>query len=113
MKEKKIKLPNRFEPRFWEDGDGRFATIKEIRRRYLVLRDHAGGEQSAQRDILVQRVAFLCTVLETQEVKAFEDGEFDLDAYARAVNSLRSIIGTLGLEKRVKKAQSLKDYLGK
>jgi hypothetical protein len=104
-------LPGRFQPRFWQDSDARIAVVKTIRRRYEVLKDHCGGNESHQRDLLCQRVAFISIILETQEVKAAEGGNIDLGSYVQATNGLTGLLKTLGLEKRVKNVTDLKTYL--
>jgi hypothetical protein len=110
-REKRALIPLKFTPRFWQDSDARIATVKLIKRRVELLRDHAGGGESYQRELLCQRVAFLSIILETAEVRAAEDGELDLPVYTQASNTLMGFLKTLGLEKRIKNVSDLKSYL--
>ena len=97
-----VTFPNRFVPRFWEDSDMRIAVVKTIKRRYRLLKEHCGGDDSAQRDALTQRLAFLLCVLETKEVECAEGKGLDLGSYVQSVNSVVGLIRILGLEKHVK-----------
>lgn len=106
-----VTVPARFEPKFWEDADSRCAVVKGIRRRYRELREDAGGKESCQRDLLVQRAVFLSVILETQEVRAAEGESIDLGSYTQGVNALQGLLKTLGLEKQVKNVTDLQGYL--
>jgi len=104
-------MPGRFSPRFWEDSDSRISVVKLIRRRAELLRAHAGGHESAQRDLLCQRCAFISLILETKEVEAAEGKGLDLGSYVQGINCLVGLLRALGLEKRVKSAGGLTEYL--
>lgn len=106
-----VTIPAQFKPRFWEDSDRRCAVVKTIQRRYQLLKSHAGGDESFQRDLLCQRVAFISIILETQEVKAAEGGDLELGVYTQATNALTGLLKTLGLEKRIKSVTDLRGYL--
>jgi len=54
-----LALSNQFQPRFWQDADSRIAVVRTIRKRVELLKSHASGDESAQRDILCQRAAFV------------------------------------------------------
>lgn len=107
--EKWVSLPARFEPRFWEDADGRCAVIRQIRTRYEDLRADAGAD-SFQKDILCQRATFLLAYLETMERKAIEDGQFDPGVWSNMTNTLLGVLKALGLERRAKKVD-LRQYV--
>lgn len=106
-----VSLPAKFQPRFWQDSDSRVAVVRTIRKRYERLKEHAGGDESFQRDLLCQRVAFISIILETQEVKAAEGDGLDLGVYTQGTNALVGLLKTLGLEKRIKNVTGLKAYL--
>lgn len=110
-KRHEIAMPGRFNPRFWEDSDSRIGVVKLIRRRVELLKAHAGGNESAQRDLLCQRCAFVSLILETKEVEAAEGKGLDLGSYVQGVNCLQGLLRTLGLDKRVKSAGGLQEYL--
>lgn len=92
-------IPNRFEPRFWESGDGRCSVIKELRRRYDELIADTGAD-SFQKRLLCQRAIFLAVQIETLEITAAEDGRLEIGSYTQAVNALSGLLSKLGLEKR-------------
>src|SRR6185436_5832745 len=100
-------LPVRFVPKFWEDSDARLQIVKLIQRRVALLKDHCGGHESYQRDILCQRCGFLSVILETAEVNAASGQGLDLGSYIQAVNGLSGLLAKLGLEKRVKNVTDL------
>jgi len=105
-----VTLPKRFEPRFWEDADQRHSIVRIIKRRYHALKLDVGAD-SLQKDLLVQRAAFISTILETQEVVAAEGGGLDLGSYVQAANALSGLLIRLGLEKRIKNVNDLRTYL--
>jgi len=108
---KQAALPVKFSPRFWTDCDSRLAIVRNIRSRYHLLREACGGNESPQRDLLVQRIAFLAILIETSEVIAAEGGQVDMGVYVQSVNAFTGLIKTVGLEKRIKNVTDLKTYL--
>ncbi len=104
-------VPMQFRARFWDDSDQRISVVKNIRQRYQLLKEDCGGEESYQRDLLCQRVAFISIILETKEVQAAEGGDLDLGSYVQGVNGLMGLLKALGLEKRFKSVNDLKTYL--
>lgn len=104
-------MPRTFCPRFWESSDARIAVVKIIKKRYERLKADAGGDESYQRDLLIQRAAFMSILIETQEVEAAESRDFDLGVYTQATNTLMGLLKTLGLEKRIKSVGDLQSYL--
>lgn len=108
---KDASLPAKFSPRFWDHCDSRLAVVRNIRSRYNLLRDACGGHESPQRDLLVQRIAFLAILIETSEVIAAEGGHIDVGIYVQSLNAFTGLIKTVGLEKRVKNVTDLKAYL--
>ena len=109
-KQKELKVPNSFTPKFIEDLDHRYGIAKVLRQRYEVLCDDCQAN-STQRDMLARRAVFMGVCLETQEHEAIETGELDVGKYTQMVNSLIGLLRTLGLEKKVKKAEDLNEYL--
>lgn len=104
-------LPVRFTPKFWQDADQSLPAIRRVRRRYELIKEHCGGGESAQRDLLCQRVAFVSVILETQEILALQDGSLAMGLYIQASNNLTGLLKTLGLDKRMKNVTDLKSYL--
>lgn len=108
---KDIALPKKFVPRFWADSDSRISIVKAIKRRVQLLREHAGGGESVQRDLLCQRIAFLSILIESQEVAAVSGGAFDSGSFVQSVNALLGLLKTVGLDKRIRNVGDLKTYL--
>ena len=106
-----VSLPVRFKPKFWEESDRRCVTVRAIKARYERLMADAGGGDSYQRDLLIQRAVFISVHLETQEVRAAEGGEIDLGSYIQGANALSGLLKTLGLERHAKDVTDLKAYL--
>jgi hypothetical protein len=107
---KQVTLPDKFEPRFWDSADGRCSIIKEIRRRYLTLKEDTQSN-SYQKDLLCQRAIFISVQLETMERVAAEKGKFNAGVYTQMVNALVGLLKSLGLERRAKKVVNLKTYI--
>jgi hypothetical protein len=104
-------LPTRFTPQFWADADRRHAVVRRVEELVERLKVDSSCD-SAMKDILCQRAAFLAIVLETAEREAIETGEFDGGSYTQTCNGLVGMLRAIGLERRVK-AVGLQDYLGK
>jgi hypothetical protein len=102
-------VPERFEPQFWQDADGRCASVKEIKRRHELLTRDTGAD-SYQKDLIAQRAVFLSIQLETYERIAAEEGKFDAGVYTQAVNALVGLLKALGLERKVQ-AVGLRAYV--
>ena len=110
-KKKSRMLPGEFEPRFWDDVDGRLGIKKQVRQRFEQLKRDSGAK-SIQKQQLCQRAAFISIQLETIECIAAEGGEFDHGGYIQAVNALSGLLSKLGLERQAKeKARDLESYL--
>jgi hypothetical protein len=107
---KRVELPGRFVPGFWNNADGRSMAVKEIRRRYRNLREDAAVD-SYQKDLLVQRAVFIALQLETMEIAAASGKPFDAGVYTQMTNSLLGLLKSLGLEKQVTKVANLKSYI--
>lgn len=107
---KRIAIPTTFQPRFWEEVDGRYAIAKEIRRRYETLRNDVGSD-SYQKELLCQRAVFVGVQLETMECEATESGKFDPGVYTQMTNTLLGLLKALGLDRHVKDVTSLKSYI--
>lgn len=103
-------LPARFVPQFWDECDGRIAVVREIRRRVDLLKTDTASD-SYQKDMLCERVVFICCQLETQERAAIEKGQFDAGRYTQMVNALVGLLRSLGLERKAKKLDDLQSYV--
>lgn len=110
MPTKRRDLETTFQPKFWDDLDGRTNLAQAIRQRYRTLHADAGVE-TEQRDLLTQRAVFLSLVLETQECEAVATGKFELGSYVQGINALTGVLKALGLDKRARDTESLRIYI--
>lgn len=107
---KRSQIDTTFKPKFWDELDGRTGIAQNIRERYELLKADAGVE-SAQRDILCQRAVFMCVCLETMECEALATGKFDAGVHTQMSNALLGLLKALGLDRHVKQAGGLSDYI--
>jgi hypothetical protein len=106
-----LKLSGKFVPAFWDDADGRLATVKRIKRRLAALRKDADADNT-QKELLVQRAVFLSIQLESMERQAVEGQPVEAGVYAMACNSLLGLLRALGLKSKSEaKRLSLKEYV--
>lgn len=110
QRKQELAIPDSFVPQFWDRIDGRFAVVREIRRRYEELKADSRAD-SAQKDMLVQRAVFISVQLETMECMAAESGKHDPGVYTQQVNCLLGILKALGLERKVKEVGNLRSYV--
>lgn len=94
--------------------DGRTLAMRKVRQVEAEIASDLGGPEGlseAQR-ALARRAAVLSAVLEDAEARWALGERFDLQAYLAAVNALRRVLATLGLERRMRDAvPALHDYL--
>lgn len=94
--------------------DGRTLAMRKVRQVEGEIASDLGGPEGlseAQR-ALARRAAVLSAVLEDAEARWALGQVFDLQAYLAAVNALRRVLATLGLERRMREAvPALHDYL--
>lgn len=102
-------LPDRWCPQWWEQADGRSKVVRLVRERVEQLREDTGAD-SAQRELLVSRAAFLSCLLETWEVQAAQGGDIDISKWTQACNTLIGLLSKLGLDKKVREVD-LQEYL--
>jgi hypothetical protein len=103
-------IPAKFIPQFLEDADGRCSVIKELKRRYDILKADTGAD-SYQKDLLVQRATFVGIQLETIETVAAETGRFESGSYGQLVNTFIGLLKALGLERKRKSVVNLNEYM--
>jgi hypothetical protein len=108
---KQTLLPTKFSPRFWSDCDARLSVVRCILSRYKTVREACGGEESVQRDILAQRIAFFSIYIETTEIALSKGEPVDFGSYVQCVNTLIGLIRIVGLDKRIKTATDLQSYI--
>jgi hypothetical protein len=94
--------------------DGRTLAVRRVRQVEGEIASDLGGPEGlseAQR-ALARRAAVLSAVLEDSEARWALGQGVDLQGYLAAVNALRRVLATLGLERRMRDAvPPLHDYL--
>ncbi|MGZ0655636.1 hypothetical protein ACWPKS_08510 [Coraliomargarita sp. W4R72] len=106
---KRETITTRFQPEFWAEADGRCAIVKEIKRRFELLKADCGAD-SHQKDMLCQRATFIAIQLETMERKAVEEETFDANRYTVLSNTFLGLLKSLGLERKVKEVTDIRSY---
>jgi hypothetical protein len=96
--------------------DGRTFWVRRYRDVVSLLLSDQGGEEnvSQARKILASKAACLAIELERRTAVIAETGEAtnaQIEVYGRTANTLRRLLQTLGLERRMKPVQSLGEYL--
>ena len=79
--------------------DGRSATFRRYRDILASLVVDMGGDPSEAQMQIARRAAQLSTWCEEQDAAAANGQPFDIAAYTTASNSLRRLLGDLGLER--------------
>lgn len=73
---------------------------------------HLAGDPTAPQLAIIRRAAALAVWCEGQEAAQASGGDFDVQAFTTAANSLRRLLIDLGLERRMKDATpTLEQYL--
>lgn len=103
-------LPDQFVVKFWDAADKRQVVVKEIIRRYELLKADCGAD-SYQKDLLCQRAVFMAVQLESMEITAVQDGIFSDGVYTQMSNALLGLLKTLGLEKKISDVVNLNEYV--
>ncbi len=82
--------------------DGRCLAVRRVRRVETEIATDLGGAAhiSEGQRALCRRAAVLAAIVEDAEARWADGQSFDLPEYLSAVNSLRRILATIGLERR-------------
>jgi hypothetical protein len=106
-------IPSRYTPGFVENLDRRTALGKTIRARIETIETDLGGSDvlSYARRSLVRRAVWMEALIETSEQRLAAGEAIDLTSHARAVNSLLGIYRLLGLARRPRPAERLRDVM--
>ncbi len=82
--------------------DGRCLAVRRVRRVETEIATDLGGAEhiSEGQRALCRRAAVLAAIVEDAEARWADGQSFDLPEYLSAVNSLRRILATIGLERR-------------
>lgn len=110
-KSEQVAIDTTFKPKFWDEADGRYGVVREIRKRYEALKQDTNAN-SFQKDLICQRATFIAIQLETMESNAIDSGQLEVGVYTQCVNALVGLLKSLGLEKQMKEAiVDLKSYV--
>lgn len=99
---------------FLGEVDGRSREARRFRDVFSALIVHLGGDDHASeaRAHLAKRAAALITWAEIEETKLAAGERLDVQTYTTAVNTLRRLLGDLGLDRQAKDVTpALGDYL--
>jgi len=96
------KKPNGFEVRSLQAADGRFKLIRELRRQLETAKEHCAAESIFQ-EWICARAVFIAAWLESQEIAAGENQDFQISRYVQECNSLVGLCRALSptLQKQV------------
>jgi hypothetical protein len=104
-------LPKKFKPQLFQNADGRYSVVKELRRRLAELQADCGAD-SMQKRLLCENAIFIAAQLETMRVRASQGHEINMGAYTQAANALSGMLSKIGLEKKCKaELNELNGYL--
>ncbi len=92
------------------EADNRFAVVKTMKQRLKQLIEDA-DITSIQSEWLAARAVFIVGYLESLEVDALDGKQIDWTKYLQATRSLTDVLNKLGLDKVLKSAQRLENYV--
>jgi hypothetical protein len=114
---RKLKMPKpsrsskgKFELRTIHSADGRFHVVKQMRERVAKLVEDCNAD-TIQKEWLCGRAVYIHSFLESQELDAVEGKDMNWRVYLQAVRALSDVLKALGLDKAVRGAQRLENYL--
>lgn len=106
-------IPDKYSPGFVERLDRRTNIAKAIRGHIETIETDMGGADglSHARRSLVRRVVWLEAIIEHSEQKLAAGEGIDLGGHTQAINSLLGLYRLLGLERRQRPAERLRDVM--
>lgn len=106
-------IPDKYSPGFAERLDKRTNIAKAICGRIEAIETDMGGTDSLShaRRSLVRRVVWLEAIIEHSEQKLAAGEGIDLGGHTQAINSLLGLYRLLGLERRPRPVQRLRDVM--
>jgi hypothetical protein len=106
-------LPSDYSSDWLERFDKRTKIWRAANEREAALLSDAGGEEnlSHARRSLIRRAVFLELIAETQEMKFTSGKPLDIGAYTQAFNSMLGAYRVLGLERRMRRVETLRDVM--
>ena len=106
-------IPDRYTPDFADRLDGRTTIAKAIRERIETIETDMGGADglSHARRALVRRVVWLEAIVEHSEQRLAGGEGIDLGGHTQAINTLIGLYRLLGLERRQRPVERLRDVM--
>ena len=106
-------LPDHYRADFVKRLDKRSKVARAIMARIATLESDAGGAESlsAARRSLIRHAAWLDAMVESHELRLAEGQRVDAGAYTQALNSLIGLYRLLGLERKARKTQTLREVM--
>lgn len=106
-------IPDKYSPDFAERLDKRTNIAKAILGRIETIETDMGGADglSHARRSLVRRVVWLEAIIENTEQQLAAGKGIDLGGHTQAINSLLGLYRLLGLERRARRVESLRDLM--
>lgn len=112
MAEKGV-MPRKYRPGFIADLDRRTALPQRLAANLQGFENDRGGAEhlsTAQRT-LAERAAWLTEILRQQEIRMARGEPIDLGAYVRGIQTLTTLLRTLGLHRQPRKVSTLEAYV--
>ncbi len=106
-------IPDKYSPDFADRLDRRTNIAKAIIGRIEIIETDMGGAEvlSHARRSLVRRVVWLEAIIEHSEQRLATGKGIDLGGHTQAINSLLGLYRLLGLERRARPVESLRDVM--
>lgn len=106
-------LPDHYRADFLKGIDKRSKVARAVLGRIAQLEDDAGGAEalSSVRRSLIRHAAWLDAVVETHELRLAEGQKVDMGQYTQALNSLLGLYRLVGLERKARKTQTLREVM--
>lgn len=92
-----VTLPARFEPKFFEQADGRAAIVRSIKKKVARLKKESDAK-SYEQEILCQRAIHLALLIERLELGQVGGESIDAGLYERLVRSESRVLARLGFK---------------
>lgn len=106
-------LPDDYSADWLTKLDKRTRVARAVMERIALLESDAGGAEalSAARRSLIRHCAWLDALVETHELRLAAGETIDTGSYTQSLNSLLGLYKLIGLERRARKTESLRDIM--
>jgi hypothetical protein len=106
-------LPDSYSANWLQRLDKRTKIARAVLSRIAELESDAGGADSlsASRRSLIRHAAWLDALVDSHELRLASGQEIDSGAYTQSLNSLIGLYRLLGLERRTRRVETLRDLM--